>query len=327
VKVCVVGGTGNISTSIVRQLLSDGHEVVCCNRGVQGGLPEGARLVKIDRREDRAAFERRMQEEAFDAAVDMICFDAEDAASSIRAFRGVGHFVTCSTVCTYGVRYDWMPTTEDHPLRPISDYGRGKVAADHLFLKEYHESGFPVTVIKPSTTFGPRMGLLRQVAWDLSWVDRVRRGVPIVVCGDGFAMHQFLHVEDAALCFAGVLKHDVCIGQVYNMVDRGFVTWGEYHRTAMKVIGREVEMVGVPFETLRTRDIPDFEICESVFAYSHYYSAEKLFRDVPEFRPCFTLERAIAEILEHLDQEGRIPDSASTQWEDEIIADQLKVRR
>ncbi len=322
-KVCIVGGTGNISTSIVRVLLRQGHEVVCCNRGRSGAVPDGVRVIVCDRQE-RAAFEAAMQRERFDAAIDMIGFNREDALSSIRAFRGVRQFVFCSTVCTYGVQYEWLPATEDHPLRPVSDYGRNKVAADAAYLEAYYHDGFPVTIIKPSTTYGPRMGLLRQIAWEFSWIDRVRKGKPIAVCGDGNAIHQFLHVDDAALGFAGVLGKERCIGQTYNLVRRGFTTWAEYHRTAMRVIGREVELVGVPFTVLAARNVPSFGICSDIFAYHIYYSAEKLFRDVPEFQPAVTLEAGMAGVLEAMDREGRVPDSGQAQWEDELIAAQRR---
>jgi uncharacterized protein YbjT (DUF2867 family) len=41
--VCVIGGTGHISTSIVRVLLAQGHEVTCFNRGLRGAVAPGAR--------------------------------------------------------------------------------------------------------------------------------------------------------------------------------------------------------------------------------------------------------------------------------------------
>ena len=324
-KIGIVGGTGNISTSFVKLLLQQGHEVACFNRGQSGEVPAGARVIRGDRAQ-RAEFEAAMQRERFDAAIDMIGYNADDAASSIRAFRGVKHFVQCSTVCTYGVRYDWLPVTEDHPLRPISDYGRNKVAADAVYLEAYYREGFPVTIIKPSTTFGPKMGLLRQVAWEFSWIDRVRQGKPILVCGDGNAIHQFLHVDDAALCFANVLGRTDCIGQIYNMVNRGYTTWAEYHRTAMKVIGREVELVGVPLDDLRRMNVPNFAICEQIFAHHIYYSGEKLFRDVPEFRPRLSLEEGLRRVLEAMDRAGRVPSAATQTWEDQIIAAQRKVR-
>src|SRR2546430_14936078 len=43
-RVCVIGGTGHISTSIVRVLLAQGHEVTCFNRGRRGAVAPGAPL-------------------------------------------------------------------------------------------------------------------------------------------------------------------------------------------------------------------------------------------------------------------------------------------
>ncbi len=318
-RVCVVGGTGNISASIVDRLLAGGHEVTVFNRGQRRKAPRGVRHLQGDRH-DRSEFERRMQAENFDAAIDMICFHAEDARSSVRAFRDVGQFVMTSTVCTYGIKTDWLPVTEDHPLRPITDYGRGKAAAEAVFLQAYYREKFPVTIIKPSTTYGPQQGLLRQVAWDFSWIDRIRKGKPILVCGDGNALHQHLHVDDAAKAFVGVLGKERAIGQVYNLVRRECITWADYHRTAMKILGREVELVGVPFALLRKMDIPNFSICEEIFAHHGYYSPEKLFRDVPEFQPQVSLEEGMAQVVEAMEREGRIPDSGQSTWEDEIIS-------
>ena len=101
-KVCVVGGTGNISTSVVRALIGHGHEVTCFNRGRSAAPPDGVTLIEGDRKH-RSSFERTMQNEAFDAAIDMICFDRDDAESDVRAFGGVSHFIHVSTVCTYGL--------------------------------------------------------------------------------------------------------------------------------------------------------------------------------------------------------------------------------
>lgn len=324
-RVCVVGGTGNISTSIVRRLLDNGHEVTIFNRGKHRQAPSEVSLIKGNRN-DRESFEGRMQAGKFDAAIDMICFTAADALSSIRAFRDVGHFVMTSTVCTYGIEYDWFPCSEDHPLRPVTDYGRDKGAADAAFMEAYFRDGFPVTILKPSTTYGPQQGMLRQVAWDFSWIDRVRKGKPILVCGDGNTLHQHLHVDDAAKAFVGVLGKTQTIGQTYNLVNRGFITWADYHRTAMMVLGHDVDLVGVPLAMLSRMNIPDFDICEEIFAHNVYYSAEKLFRDVPEFQPTISLVEGMTQVFEIMENEGRIPNSDEHYWEDVIIDEIKKIK-
>jgi len=318
-RICIIGGTGHISTSLVQVLLTHGHEVTCVTRGLSGEVPIGARWMQADR-QDRAAFERRMQVTPFDAAIDMLCFTREDAASSVRAFPHVQHFVQCSTVCTYGIAHDWRPVTEDHPLRPTTTYGCHKAEADAVFLEAYDRQGFPVTVVKPSTTYGPKQGLLRQIAWDVSWITRIRQGKPLLICDDGSALHQHLHVEDAALGFAYLLGKAHVIGQTYNLVERGCITWAEYHRTAMRVLGRQVELVGVPLADLIAFHVPHIDICCEIFAHHGYYSAEKLYRHVPEFRPTVSLEAGMRQVIEAMDRTGRLPSSNQEDWEDHIIA-------
>ena len=88
------------------------------------------------------------------------------------------------------------------------------------------------------------MWMLRQIAWEFSWIDRIRQGKPIVVCGQGEALHQHLHVEDAARGFAQVLGQAQCLGQTYNLVGEPPLTWAAHHRTAMEVLGREVALIG-----------------------------------------------------------------------------------
>jgi nucleoside-diphosphate-sugar epimerase len=323
-KIGIVGGTGNISQPIVRLLLEKGHEVVVFNRGQTSKVPDGIRVIVGDRK-NREDFEQKMQAEKFDAAIDMICFNAEDAASSIRAFRGVGWFVQTSTCNTYGIQYDYFPSDETHPLRPISDYGRNKVAADDVYLEAYHRERFPIVIIKPSTTYGPVQGMLRQISWDFSWIDRVKKGKPIVICGDGDALHQHLHVADIAKAFVGVIGKEHTIGQTYNAVSRGYITWADYHLLAGKILGKEVELVGMPFADLQKLNVPNFGICEGEFGFHAYYSAEKLFRAVPEYQPQISLEQGMTQVFEVMEREGRIPNSDELTWEDEIIERQRRV--
>ena len=324
-RVCIVGGTGNISSSIVRLLLELGHDVTCFNRGQRNDVPEGARLI-VGNRTERDSFEKTMQQEAFDAAIDAICFNREDALSDVRAFRGVGHFIQISTVCTYGFEYDWLPVTEDHPLRPLIDYGCNKVAADDVFLEAYNRDGFPASIVKPSTTYGPQMGLPRQISSEHSWLNRVLEGRPILICGEGYAIHQFLHVDDAALCFAHMLGRTKCIGRTYNMVCEGFTSWRRYHETVMKVLGRTVEMIGVSCTDLERFEVPGCDICRDIFSHNCYYSAEKLFQDVPEFKPRISLEDGIRDVFDSMQKQKRIPPSESGGWEDRIIERVEKMR-
>ena len=80
-KICVVGGTGNISSSIVNLLLKKNHEIVCFNRGIRNILPSGVRLIKGDR-SDTKNFEKIIQLENFDAAIDMVINGVKSASKN-----------------------------------------------------------------------------------------------------------------------------------------------------------------------------------------------------------------------------------------------------
>lgn len=328
-KVCVVGGNGNIGYSVARHLLKLGHQVTCFNRGLTGQVPDGASIIRGNRH-DRGNFEQIIQKERFDAAIDMFCFSRDDAASSIRAFGEVGHFICCSSVATYGREFDSFPTLEGHPLQPWTDHNRdyaiGKAEADEEFLAAFRSRRFPVTLIKPSITYGPKMGLLRQIGNDLEWIDRIRKGMPIVVSGDGTSFHQFMHVEDAGAAFALMVGRLECAGESYNLVAAQPTSWETYHKSVMRVVGREVEMVGVPAKTLLKLVSENQIQLSDIFWRNSYFSGEKLRSVIPEFRSKISLEAGIENVLATLDKECRIPRARANGWEDRLIAAQREVR-
>lgn len=320
-RVVIVGGTGNISTSITRLLVEKGYDVTCFNRGKNKVeiIPDCVHILQGDRK-DRAAFEKTMQEQKFDYAIDMICFNKEDALSDIRAFAGVEQFIMTSTTCTYGVDYDYLPVDENHPLRPFTEYGIGKAAADQAFLDAYEKDGFPVTIIKPSSTYGNQVGMVGCVGETNLWIDRIRKGKPVLLSGNGNNVHQLLHVDDAAKAFVGALGKKHCIGQIYNMVSEGFVDWREYHETGMKVLGKEVEMVCVPLEVLNKLGYESRGFTSTIFGFNTIYDHRKIYRDIPEFRPSISLEDGMRKVIEYSDKHGMIPNSDDYPMDDKIVA-------
>src|SRR5580693_7354728 len=116
-KILIIGGTGLISTAITGQLLARGDEVTLFNRGKsEARIPEGAQIIHGDRKQ-YAEFEAQMAEAGhFDCVIDMVGFVPADAESAVRAFAGrIGHFIFCSTVCTYGGPANHYPIREDEP--------------------------------------------------------------------------------------------------------------------------------------------------------------------------------------------------------------------
>lgn len=330
-RVMVVGGSGNISTGVVRCLLEQGYHVSIFTRGTSA-LPVEPEVETVtgDRR-DRDAFIRRMRSGRYDCAIDMICMDRQTAQTDLEAFPEVERLVFCSSGASYGaLKSASLPIRENYrDGAPTWSYGMGKRAAEDVFLDAYYRTGYPVTILRPTVTFGRQATLIRQIGTDNVWIDRIRKGKPIVT-GNPWLLRNFLHADDAAWAFVGALRHECCIGQSYNMVGLTAYDWGSYHRAMMRVIGREVEMVEVPLDALLRMQGPDFTVSEMItenFKYNGFYSGEKIARDIPEFRPKIGLEEGLGMALEFAERYGVIPDSGAFPLEDEIIRKQKAVCR
>lgn len=323
-RIGIVGGSGNISTGVVRLLLEQGHDVTCVTRG-RAPVPEGARNLVGDR-EDLDWFIPTMQAEKFDAAIDFIAFHPEQGEASLEAFRDVGHFIHVSTVMTYGESPRWLPVTEDHPDDADFPYAKNKATIDRRYEAAHLTDGFPVTIIRPFTTYG-RARVVRQLGIDTRWFDRIRNGRPILKVGEGNAIHHLLHVDDAAPAFAGVLGRERCIGQTYNLVNPVHTTWSEVHATAMEVIGTEVEQVPIAADILFTADPQRFMLVPGNFSRNLLFSAAKLQRDVPEFSPKVSLRDGLADAYEYLARNDLIEHVPAGDWEDQLIGIQQDAAR
>ena len=329
-RVMVVGGTGNMSTAIVRLLVERGYDVsiYCRGKSVLPPHPE-ARVVLGDRTE-REAYIGTMRQGKYDYAIDMICATLQDAQDDYAAFPEVGRLVFCSTAGTYGdLLASEMPIREHYSMScPTWKYGLIKRQAEEFFLGKYLSEHYPVTVIGPSVTFGRMKQLVRQIGMDNVWIDRIRKGKPIVT-GNPYIMRNFLHADDAAAAFVGALEQPACVGQAYNMVGPKPYDWQTYHRTMMKIVGREVEMVEVPLETMLANQSDTFKVSD-LFLYSYRYnshlSGDKIARDIPDFRVRVPLEQGLAQALDFIERQGLIPDSDRYPGEDTVIQAQLATR-
>lgn len=320
--ILVIGGTGTISRGIVRALLERGHAVTLFNRGRRADPPPPEVRVIVGDRQDRPAFEAALRGERFDAAIDMISFNAEDAASALRALRGrVGHFIQCSTVMTYGPPFASLFQDETAPLNGRHDggYGAGKVAADELLLEAWAADGFPATIVKPSFTYGPGSILLRQADWAGAWIDRLRCGKPILSVGDGLNYFQFLPAADAGEAFAALAGLPASHGQTYNLVHPEPLTWDEWHRAAADALGVAAEIVHAPQELLLAVSAERYGHLSSGFGHSQVFSGARLAGLLPGWQPRTPRREAIAATIEWMDRHGMAA-GAGDDLEDRIIA-------
>ncbi|KAA3662040.1 MAG: NAD-dependent epimerase/dehydratase family protein [Calditrichaeota bacterium] len=88
-----------------------------------------------------------------------------------------------SSASIYQTPPEKLPITEETPLEtPFWAYSRNKIACENLLRKEYENSGFPCTIVRPSHTYDKT---LIPITGGYTALERMRKGVPVVVHGDG----------------------------------------------------------------------------------------------------------------------------------------------
>jgi len=240
----------------------------------------------------------------------------------VRAFAGrCGHFIFCSTVCTYGNTQTVLPTDETTPQNPHSAYGRDKVACEQVFLRAHAAGKMPVTIFRPSHTYGPGGGVINNLGWAPTFVDRLRRGLPIIVSGDGHGLWQSAFSEDVGTGFAFAVGRSRCFGEAYNIVGEETVTWDDYTRRTAAAIGAPPpRLVHIPTDFLLALDRPRFAALEEIFRFHGVYANTKLTRDVPEYRATTPYEEGVRRTVAWMDAHGKVLSADTDPWEDRLVA-------
>ncbi len=318
--VLFIGGTGLISTAIARQLLEAGHEVTLFNRGKsENRLPKGAAEIRGDRK-DYAAFEKIFTDKSYDVVVDMVAFHPDDSASAVRAFAGrCGQFIHCSTVCVYSGPVTQIPTTETEAYHSLGGYGQNKIACEKLLLQEFEDRQFPVTIMRPSHSYGEGGSIIRSVGPADTFIDRLRKKKPIIVQGDGNSLWASCHVDDVARGFIATMGNSPCFGQAYNITGDDWFTWNQYHAQVAEVAGGTFDPVHIPTDTLHVVAPHLAGGTYEIFEWPSVFDNSKLKRDTTYAGQTIPLREGVQRTLAWLEENGKLTDSDSDDYEDRLV--------
>jgi nucleoside-diphosphate-sugar epimerase len=221
----VVGGTGQISAACVREAVAHGIAVTVLNRGATHlrRLPDEVETITADIR-DPDDVERALGTRRFDSVADFLTFTVDQVRTAIRLFGDrCDQYVFISSATAYQKPPTHLPIDEGTPLfNPFSAYARDKIASERLLRDEHAAGRIRVTVVRPSQTYDrTRVPLLG--GW--TTIDRMRRGRPIVLHGDGTSPWAVTHSDDFATAFVTLLGAPEAIGEAFNIMSPELLTW------------------------------------------------------------------------------------------------------
>lgn len=333
-SILIIGGTGLISTRITQQLLARGDDVRHVNRGRRGAgfggiaFERDVPTITADRT-DYAAFEKRMHGAgAWDCVIDMVGFTPADAESAIRAFQGrCEHFIFCSTVDVYAHPHPQgaLPYREDAPQGARNPYAAGKVECERIFRRAHQRGDLNVTVIRPAYTYAEGAGILDSLRGRKTLIDRIRKGRPIVMHGDGQSLWCSCHAGDVARAFVNAVGNAKAFGKSYHVTGEECITWNQHLEFVAAAIGApEPRFVHIPTDVL-AKLLPSETLADAAhwtltnFQFNNIFDNSAAKADLG-FRYTVRWEEGARRLVRWLDANGMVANSDADHFDDNLIA-------
>jgi nucleoside-diphosphate-sugar epimerase len=295
------------------------------NRGSQkiAGL-EQARQATGDRRDARSFIPLIQALGTFDCVMDMICYERADAESLVEAIRErTSHLIFCSTVDVYSKPASRYPITEAEPHRPVNAYGEGKAQAEAVVSQAAGREIPQVTIIRPAHTYGPesahRGNFVHAFGSSTTFLDRLRRGKPVIVPGDGSALRGSCHVKDVSAAFVNAMQREGRGAAAYHVTSEEWLTWNRYHEILAGVLGGPPPvLVHIPTDIL-SRVAPKRAVrCRENYQFNGVYDNSAARRDL-HYEYSVPFEQGARETLEWLQASGGIDNSDGDEFYEEIL--------
>ena len=238
-KVLFVGGTGSISSVCAQLAVARGYEVTILSRGQRAAVP-GTHHITTNINDPAAAI-AALGSRKFDAVADFCTFTPADIEQRLEVFRGrTAQYVFISSASVYQKPLAHWLVTESTPLaNPYWEYSRNKIACEERLLRAFRDEAFPVTIVRPSWTYGDTVVPLAFNAWPKTFtaIARLRRGLPVIVPGDGLTLWTMTHNTDFAKGFVGLLGHQGANGHAFHITSDEALTWNQLYQTVAEAAG------------------------------------------------------------------------------------------
>lgn len=295
-KVLFIGGTGIISSACSNLAVQRGVDLYHLNRGKSPRSIKGVKNIRADIRnfnETKTAIESY----SFDVVVEWIGFEAQHILNDIELFKEkTKQYIFISSASIYQTPPSELPITEETPLsNPFWKYSQDKIECENILRKAYTKTGFPYTIVRPSHTYDktlvPLMG-------GYTILDRIKKGKPIIVPGDGTSIWTLTHHRDFAKGFMGILGKPEAINEAYHITNDEWLTWNKIVKTMAGYLGLEPKIVYVPSEVIARydKDIGDGLLGDKM--HSMIFDNSKIKALAPEFKANISFNEGAKEIVE-----------------------------
>ena len=248
-KVLVTGATGFVGGHLTEALRRRGDEVTALARSASKAAalaPLGVRVVPGDLH-DRAALQRAAEGQdvvyhvagvvAARSEADFMVANRDGTRNLIEPLgqMGTGRLVLVSSMAAIGPTIKGRPLRGDEAPRPVTAYGRSKLAAEQAVTA----SALPWTIVRPPMVYGPR-------DQEVLKVFRLARFGVAPVLGDGSQELSAVHGGDLAEGLIAAGTTVAAAGRAYYACHPEVFTGADMARAVGRAMGKSPAVIRIP---------------------------------------------------------------------------------
>ena len=327
-KALFIGGTGTISSAITAALAAgDQWDLTLLNRGSRKAeVPAGVHLLQADI-QDVAAVKSLLAGRSWDCVADFIGFVPEHVERDWQLFSGrTAQYMYISSASAYQKPPVSPFITEETPLEnPFWQYSRNKIACEDFLMEKYRSDGFPVTIIRPSHTYGNRSVSVGTHGNKGSWqvLQRMLSGKPVIIHGDGTSLWTLTHNTDFAKGFIGLMGNPLALGQAFTITSDESLTWNQIYQTIADVLGVPLKPYHVSSDFLAA--VAPYDYLGNLIgdkANTVIFDNAKLKQAVPGFQATVRFAEGVRDTIDNIlaHPELQVMDPEFDAWCDRVIA-------
>lgn len=327
-KALFIGGTGTISSAIVRRLSQDKlWEVWLINRGNRADtVPENVHQIVCDINAEDAVI-KEIGDLRFDVVGEFIGFTVDQVERDFRLFKDrTKQYIYISSASAYNKPAASHIITEGTTLaNPHWEYSRNKIACEEYLMARYREDKFPVTIVRPSHTYDERSIPLGVHGKNGSWqvIKRMMEGRPVIIHGDGESLWHLTFNEDFAVGYTALMGNRHAIGEAFQITGDEVLTWNQIYQTIADALGVELNAYNVSSEFLNAVG-PEYDFEGSLIgdkAVSVSFDNSKIKKLAPDLKTNVPLHKGVRIALEYIlnHKECMTEDPEFDKWCDKVI--------
>jgi UDP-glucose 4-epimerase len=246
-RAVVTGGAGFVGSNLVDVLVARGDDVTVVDNfssGKRENLNPGAALLEQDIVEPfsieadvvfhlaaQADVQTSMKRPGYDASVNVV-----GTVNVLAAAEPEGAQVLFASSGGAGYGECPGPVTEDYPFLPLSPYGIAKKCGEEYLAGWNRIHGTSHVSLRLANVYGPRQDAGLEGGVVSIFLERMAKGEPTTIYGDGRQTRDFVYVGDIVDALLAASGSD---GGPYNIGTGVQTSIGELHAACARIAGIE----------------------------------------------------------------------------------------